>query len=209
MRVSLSAYCDICIYLKAIFLDFNKLFSASILKYYTTMQLVLIGYMGSGKTTVGSLLSKVMEVPFIDLDAHIEAQEEATVTSIFKNKGEIYFRKKEAIYLQEVLNRFPKLVIATGGGTPCYGTIIADLKANEDVHLFYLKYGVEALTERLWLQKEQRPLIAHIPNKALLNDFIRKHLFERGFYYNQSHTVIDCEALSPGEIVEKIVLKLF
>lgn len=173
------------------------------------MQLALIGYMGSGKSTVGSLLSKILGVPFIDLDTYIETQEEATVTSIFENKGEIYFRKKEAIYLKEVLNRFPKLVMATGGGTPCYGTILKDLKTKEHTHLVYLKHGIDALTERLWQEKEERPLIAHLETKDLLNDFIRKHLFERGFYYNQSHTVIDCEALSPGEIVEKIVLKLF
>ncbi|MCB0811406.1 MAG: shikimate kinase, partial [Flavobacteriales bacterium] len=65
------------------------------------MKVVLMGYMGSGKTSVGKKLSKVLKIPFLDLDDYISKKEELTIPEVFKQKGEIYFRKKETQYLEE------------------------------------------------------------------------------------------------------------
>ena len=173
------------------------------------MQLVLLGYMGSGKSSVGSLLSETLEFEFIDLDSYISTSEGATITDIFQEKGEIYFRRKEAIILSEILSEKNKLVLSTGGGTPCYGTVMEDLKTMENVVTIYLKNSLETLTHRLFEEKNERPLIAHLETRELLNDFIRKHLFERSFYYNQAAIILDCDGLSQKEIVEKLILRLF
>ncbi len=172
------------------------------------MKLVLIGYMGSGKSTIGKLLANALDYDFEDLDNVIASNEGSTIAEIFKIKGEIYFRKKEAIAINEVLSENDKLVLATGGGTPCYGSIIDDLNIDPEVITIYLKLGVDHLTKRLFQEKDMRPLIAHLETEELLNDFIRKHLFERSYYYSKAKLILNCEDLSPKEIVEQLVLKL-
>lgn len=176
---------------------------------FTAMKLVLLGYMGAGKSSVGQLLAEVLSMYFIDLDAYIEGEEGATVSQIFELKGEIYFRKKEAIYLNKLLLDRGNAIIALGGGTPCYGSVMKDLLSTESVTTLYLKNSVTALTERLWKERKHRPLISHVSSKEALNDFVRKHLFERGFYYNQAEIIVDCDLFSQKEIAEKIVLRLF
>lgn len=173
------------------------------------MKLVLLGYMGSGKSSIGKLLSEALQFEFIDLDHYIEMAESMTISQLFQEKGEIYFRRNEATALNKIISEENKIVIATGGGTPCYGTVMADLLANEDVVTIYLKNSLETLTERLFAEKSERPLIAHLETQALLNDFIRKHLFERSYYYNQASMVLACDGLTPEAIVEKLILKLF
>ena len=173
------------------------------------MKLVLLGYMGSGKSTVGKLLAETLQFEFTDLDHYIEMTENRSISNLFQQKGEIYFRRKEAIALAKIISEKNKMVIATGGGTPCYGTIMANLLANEDVVTIYLKNSLETLTERLYAEKSERPLIAHIESESLLNDFIRKHLFERSFYYNQASIILPCDGLTPQAIVEQLILKLF
>lgn len=173
------------------------------------MKLVLLGYMGSGKSSVGRVLGNALSFEFIDLDASIEASEGVTISQLFTTKGEIYFRKKEAQVLRTLISEKGKKIIALGGGTPCYGTVMEDLLAAEHVLTVYLKNSIESLTDRLFTEKEQRPLIAHLSSREVLQDFIRKHLFERSYYYNSAQLTIDCDGLSPEEIVEKILLKLF
>lgn len=164
--------------------------------------------MGSGKSTVGEELSRVTDLPFIDLDSYIEQKENKTIAEIFSDRGEIYFRRMEATYLKQLLISHPKLILATGGGTPCYGNVMSELLQTPDCITVYLNCSVAALTKRLWKEKNHRPLISHLPTEELLNDFIRKHLFERSFIYNQAAIKINCDALTPSEIVAQIVLKL-
>ena len=173
------------------------------------MKIVLLGYMGSGKSTVGASLANALSFQFKDLDHYIEQAEGSSITELFKEKGEIYFRKKEGAYLSQLLSVSQKLVLATGGGTPCYGTIATDLKNDPNVVTVYLKHSLDQLTTRLYAEKSTRPLIAHLETEELLNDFIRKHLFERSFYYNQASIVLDCDGQTPDQIVEKILLELF
>ncbi|OAB75670.1 shikimate kinase [Cochleicola gelatinilyticus] len=172
------------------------------------MKLILIGYMGSGKSSVGKKLATVLKCPFIDLDAYIESQEQKTISQLFQQKGEIYFRKKERKYLEELLKGTAPIVLATGGGTPCYGDAMKYLVTHKDTRTVYLQCDLDTLTNRLFHEKDQRPLISHLNDKEALNDFIRKHLFERSFYYNQAELKVPVKHLNIDEVVEHVVGKL-
>ncbi|WP_151894635.1 shikimate kinase [Patiriisocius marinistellae] len=173
------------------------------------MKIILLGYMGSGKSSIGKSLSKVTNIPFLDLDNVIEEKESISISEIFNAKGEIYFRKREQEILNNVLRDNQSLILALGGGTPCYGTIMQNLNDMDDVTLIYLKASIQELTLRLWEERAHRPMIAHLKDKIQLEDFIRKHLFERNFYYNQASKKIDTDGFNISEIVQKIVVSLF
>lgn|SRR5690606_12995563 len=172
------------------------------------MKILLIGYMGSGKSVVGKTLASVLKIPFKDIDSEIEKMEGLGITEIFSKKGEIYFRKTENSVLKELLSRPESFVLATGGGTPCYGDAMTLILNQENVVSIYLKLKLETLCKRLWEKKEKRPLLAYLHTKEAMEDFIRKHLFERAFYYNQANLVIENEG-EIDETVEKIISKLF
>lgn len=165
--------------------------------------------MGSGKSAVGIKLAAAIGYKFIDLDNHIEFLEAKPISEIFNEKGEIYFRKLENRILKDVVSSENEVVISTGGGTPCYGNTIEFLSRQEETVSIYLKTSFTVLADRLFMERMTRPLIAHIDDKIVLMDFIRKHLFERSFYYNQAKLSIDTENASVERIVEKIVSRLF
>lgn len=173
------------------------------------MKIVLVGYMGSGKSSVGKKTAAVLGIPFLDLDNEIEKLVDSSITEIFNAKGEIYFRRIESEILKELLSRSEDFVLATGGGTPCYGGNMAAMTEKEGVMTVYLKTPLDVLTTRLFLEIEKRPLLAHLQNEEQLNDFIRKHLFERAFYYNQSKFIVENKGENIGETVERLVSKLF
>ena len=170
------------------------------------MKIVLVGYMGSGKSTVGKLLAAKRNLKFIDLDAYIEAAEGENIPHIFKNKGEIYFRKKEFKYLEEVLSQQNNLVLSTGGGTPCYGNNMQTMLAATK-NVFYINVGIQQLVDRLSKEKEHRPLIANVSN-AEMPEFIGKHLFERSFFYNKAHHTILVKEETATEVLQVIQQKL-
>ena len=169
------------------------------------MQIVLLGYMGSGKSTIGKLLAEKLSVQFLDLDRYIEETEGAKISDIFKVKGEVYFRKKEALSLRELLSKKEDFVLSIGGGTPCYANnmlAISEMTKNG----IYLKVGLGELVSRLSKEKTERPLISDIPDEEL-HEFIGKHLFERSFYYHQAKHVITCDGKSAIEIAA-VILKI-
>ncbi|MCA0132361.1 shikimate kinase [Winogradskyella alexanderae] len=172
------------------------------------MIVVLLGYMGSGKSTIGSYLANILNYDFIDLDTFIELQEKSKIAEIFRTKGEIYFRKKEAQYLRDILDNSNNLVLALGGGTPCYAINMNQILNRQNVKSFYLRLSVSQLTDRLLNEKDKRPLISHIKTKDDLQEFIGKHLFERANYYNKSHVIIDVQNSSVKDTTEAILLHL-
>ena len=99
--------------------------------------------MGSGKSAVGSQLNKEINVKHCDLDHYIEKQLQKSVNSIFKTKGEIYFRKMERHYLEEVLNTNSSLILSIGGGTPCYYDTMRYLNSLENFQDFVGKHMFE------------------------------------------------------------------
>lgn len=172
------------------------------------MIVVLMGYMGSGKSTIGKELATVLNYKFLDLDEYISEKESLTIAKLFQTKGEIYFRKKETQYLKELVNIEENMVLALGGGTPCYGDNMSALLNSINLKLFYLKLSIPNLIERLFKERNNRPLISHISSKEDLQEFIGKHLFERAQYYSQSTYTINADGKSQKEVLEDILVKL-
>jgi shikimate kinase len=172
------------------------------------MIVVLMGYMGSGKSTIGKELATVLNYRFLDLDEYISDKENTTIPELFKTKGEIYFRRKETQYLNELINESKNLVLALGGGTPCYGENITLLLNGLNIKLFYLKLSIPNLVERLLIERQKRPLISHLKSKEELLEFVGKHLFERVQYYNRAEFTINTDHKTQKEVLDEILLKL-
>lgn len=167
------------------------------------VKIVLLGYMGSGKTTVGMQLAEQLKLQFLDLDACIENKEKMSIADLFANRGELYFRNREHQYLIEVLGQQDGFVLSVGGGTPCYGTNLDVILDSADA-VFYLNVPIPELVKRLSEQKAQRPLIRNIPDDEL-SEFIGKHLFERSAFYNQAHFTVYCGSKRPEDIAIEIL----
>lgn len=153
------------------------------------MKIVLMGYMASGKSTVGRLLASQLGARFVDLDDYIEASEKKSIKNIFSEKGEIYFRKLEHQMLNEVLESDESIVLSTGGGTPCYANNIQIILEKSDGSV-YLGMTIPQLVDRISKEKEHRPLVKNIPDQEL-PEFIGKHLFERIPFYAQAKYKVD------------------
>jgi len=171
------------------------------------VKIVLVGYMGSGKTEIGKLLAKKILFPFYDLDFLIEKELEKTVSEIFSEKGEIYFRRIENELFVKQIQKKESFVLSLGGGTPCYANNHLVLQ-QEEVISIYLKASVTTLVERLSINKKKRPLVKDLEENEM-HEFIAKHLFDRSFYYNQCKHVISVDGKSPTDVVDEIKKLLF
>jgi shikimate kinase len=170
------------------------------------MKIIVLGYMASGKSTIGKEISKKLELNFIDLDAYISEQEKRSIPEIFKIKGEIYFRKIENLYLKELLNNEGDFVLSLGGGTPCYANNM-ELIQNSKAKSIYIQASIPTLVTRLIKEKSNRPLVADLEN-GKITEFVAKHLFERRFFYEQAAITLNTENKSIPEIVSEISVGL-
>ena len=150
-------------------------------------RIILIGYMGAGKTTVGKALAKELRMPFYDLDWYIESRMHKTVKAIFDERGEAGFRKIEHNMLHEVAE-FEDIIISCGGGTPCFFDNIDYM--NRQGETVYLKATPEVLYGHLKMGKTIRPLLL---NKTAdeVQVFIREQLAQREPYYSRAKHVLD------------------
>jgi shikimate kinase len=171
------------------------------------MKIVLLGYMGSGKTTVGKKLAKKLYLPFHDLDQYIEKREGATIAEIFDTKGEIYFRKIEHKYLKEFLSETDKYVLSLGGGTPCYAGNMQVILNEADVRSIYLQANIPTLKQRISKNKQKRPLIASLSDEQMM-EFVAKHIFERRNFYEQAEHTVDVNGKDIATIVAEIRILL-
>ncbi len=169
------------------------------------MIIVLIGYMGSGKSSIGKKLSRKLRCNLIDLDDFIVEKEKASVKEIFDAKGEIYFRKKEEEYLKELLTLQEDTILSLGGGTPCFGDNMQYVLEAKNTKSIYLKSSVKSLADKLILKKSKRPLIANIQTKEALAEFIGKHLFERSPYYSKAAHQVVTDHKTKKEVVLEIL----
>lgn len=169
-------------------------------------KIILVGYMASGKSEIGKLLSKKINLPFFDIDYLIENELHKTISEIFDAEGEIYFRKKEHEVFVNKIEENQSFVLSLGGGTPCYANNHEYLQS-ENIISIYLKANIETLTQRLKINKSKRPLIKNLSDVGL-SEFVAKHLFDRSFYYNQCKYIIVVDDKSPFDIVEEITRKL-
>ncbi len=165
-------------------------------------KIVLVGYMGSGKSEIGKILSKKINLSFLDLDDLIEKQLSKTINQIFSDQGEVYFRKFEHQVFFEKINSDESFVLSLGGGTPCYANNHELLK-KDGVISIYLKASVSTLKNRLQYQKAKRPLLKDLSEDEL-SEYIAKHLFDRSYYYNQCKNIIEVDGKTPNEIVVEI-----
>lgn len=171
------------------------------------MKIVLIGYMASGKSTIGRFLAEKKEYSFIDLDEYIEKKEHKTIAEIFSDKGEIYFRKQEHLYLKEILATSNNIIVSLGGGTPCYAGNMDIVLAAENTTSIYLSATIKTIVSRLSEEKNKRPLVANISDNEL-PEFIAKHLFERSYFYLQANFKISVDDTSIATITEKVIAVL-
>lgn len=163
------------------------------------MKIVLIGYMASGKSRVGKVLAIKKGLEFKDLDDYIEAKEKKSISQIFKDSGEVYFRNKETECLKELLEGEGDFILSLGGGTPCYGSNMEIVLKNSTS--FYLKTSIATIYSRLINEQSKRPLVAEIEGDDL-KEFIAKHLFERAPFYEQASKIVSTDERSVDEVVD-------
>ena len=165
------------------------------------MKIVLLGYMGCGKSAISKGLATKFKCNRIDLDDYIEEKEHLTIAQIFEQKGEVYFRKIETFYLNELLDKKEDFILSLGGGTPCFGRNMEWI--NQKSISVYLSAKIPTLTQRLLPEKAKRPLIARISDENL-PEFIAKHLFERRPFYLKAKQPISVDQKSIQTIVQEI-----
>ena len=161
--------------------------------------LVFIGMMGSGKTSIGSLVSKKLKLNFFDIDAEIEKELDMKISKIFQSKGEIFFRKlEEKITLKFLKNE--NGVFSLGGGAFNNEYIQNEVLKNN--LSFWLKWDSKTLINRI--KNSQKRPIAFNASKNELIELIKK----RSIVYSKAMYKVDCENLTKNEIVD-IILKIY
>ena len=158
-------------------------------------RIILIGYMGSGKTTVGRALAKELGLPFYDLDWYIESRMRKKVSQIFAKQGEEEFRRIERNMLHEVAE-FEDVVISCGGGTPCFFDNMDYMNSQSQV--VWLKATPEVLHKHLLMGKGDRPLLkGKTPDELIA--FIREQLQQREPFYSQARYTLDVSLMDNYE----------
>lgn len=149
--------------------------------------------MGSGKTHWGTLLAERLHLPFFDLDKVITDYERQSITEMFAEKGEEYFRYKEREVLEELAAGNDNYIISCGGGTPCFFNNIKFMKKKGTV--VWLNTRIDILVNRLLKDKHHRPLLKNIADEEL-KTFILKKILGRKLYYEQADIIVHEESLS-------------
>ncbi len=146
------------------------------------MKIFLIGMMGAGKSYWAQKLAAAHGMDWIDLDAQVEKATQMSIAEIFETEGEDYFRNKEREVLQQ-LSVFDHLIIATGGGLPCFHDNMDWM--NKNGITIWLYEPIEVLVKRLLPEKKHRPLIKDLSDEEL-SGFLSKRLAERKPFYSKA-----------------------
>ena len=167
-------------------------------------RIIIVGYMGAGKTTVGKALAKETGLQFYDLDWYIEGRMRKTVPQIFAERGEDGFRLVERNLLHEAAE-FEDVVLSCGGGTPCFFDNIDYMTSQGDT--VYLKADPDVLYAHLRMGKVRRPLLENkTPDE--MKAFIREQLARREEYYLKAKHVLDVNLLDNYEKIKISVEKM-
>lgn len=165
------------------------------------MKIIIVGFMGVGKTSVGKRLAEKLNFDFIDTDYEIELSQDMSISNIFQNYGESYFRKLEKQTLNKVLNR-NNIVISTGGG------IITDkdnyniLKNEEKV--IFLDASVETIINHLHNEINKRPLLYESENLRKKIEELLSNRYEK--YIDVSDIIIDVNDKNIDEVISQILV---
>ncbi|MBW6491842.1 MAG: AAA family ATPase [Lentimicrobium sp.] len=160
----------------------------------------ITGYMGSGKTTVGKKIARILDYDFMDTDVVISKMTGKTIDQIFITDGEDAFRVLEHSVLVSLANRI-NTVISTGGGTPCFFDNLEIMKKSGIV--IYLKMHPTSIYKRMVASKNPRPLLKRIPKSGLLA-YITEHLSKREQFYEAAHFVFKGESPEIESMVNAI-----
>ena len=161
---------------------------------------VLLGFMGSGKTTLGKQLAASLGWMFTDLDRFVEAAHDRTIPDIFEKEGEAAFRKLESDALKKVLN-YPHQVVAIGGGAPCSPDNLRLI--NEKSLSIYLKVSEPQLLHRLSYSSTPRPLLKG-KSESETQALIRKLLATREPFYLQADVIIESDDITVAMIASHL-----
>lgn len=167
-------------------------------------RIIIIGYMGSGKTTVGKALAKELGIPFYDLDWYIETRMRKSVKQIFDERGEEGFRKIEYNMLHEVAE-FENVIISCGGGTPCFFDNMEYLNQQGDT--IYLKATPEVLHKHLQMGKGVRPLLLN-KTQDEIRQYIGEQLAEREKFYTKAKNILDVNLMDNFEKIAITVAEI-
>lgn len=167
-------------------------------------RIIIVGYMGSGKTTVGKALSKDLGIPFYDLDWYIESRMRKTVAQIFAERGEEGFRKIEHNMLHEVAE-FENVIISCGGGTPCFFDNMDYMNGQGET--VYLQASPDVLYNHLKMGKTERPLLKNKTPEEM-QVFIAEQLEKREPYYSKAKHTLNVDLLENYEKIKISVAKM-
>ena len=163
--------------------------------------IILIGYMGAGKTTLGKALARNLGRDFCDLDWYIEARYRKSIAGIFSERGEDGFRQIERNMLHEVAE-FQDNIIAVGGGTPCYFDNMDYM--NDNAETVYIKASVSTLIEHIHISHTKRPLLEGKSDEELV-DYINDSLQKREPYYMKANHILHIETIHLQEEIDGYV----
>ena len=166
-------------------------------------KIFLLGFMGSGKSTHGKRLARLLNRPFIDLDHYIERKENKSIGEIFTKEGENHFRDLEKLYLNQVISRYAQSVISLGGGTPCFNDNMNTILKNGLP--IYIQMSPEALFNRISNSTNERPLLKGKTKEQSL-DFINETLTEREKYYIKALIKVNGIDLTANKLAEELSL---
>lgn len=167
-------------------------------------RIILIGYMGAGKTTVGKELAKQLGITFYDLDWYIENRMRKKVKEIFDEQGEEGFRKIEYNMLHEVAE-FEDVVLACGGGTPCFFDNMEYLVKQGDV--VYLKGEPDVLFRHLKMGKGVRPLLLGKTDEELM-EYIRENVAKREEFYMKANHIVNIPCMEDEDKINETINKV-
>ena len=165
------------------------------------MKIFLIGFMGSGKTHWGRLLSEKLGIRFFDLDEQVTEHAGKSISEIFATEGEEQFRLQEKEVLHIITESHDSFVMACGGGSPCYFNNIDYM--NQAGTTVWINTASNILFQRLMAEKEKRPLIRDLSNDQL-KAFIHKKFADRKIYYEQADVKVDEELVQLDKLIEII-----
>ena len=165
------------------------------------MKIYLIGFMGSGKTHWGRLLSQKLGIPFFDLDEQVAESAGKSIPEIFESEGEEKFRWLEKDTLHLISKSHESFVMACGGGSPCYFNNIDYM--NQEGTTIWINTPLEELFIRLVKEKEKRPLISKLTDQQLKH-FIGKKYSDRRIFYEQANVTVDEEPVQLDKLIETI-----
>lgn len=163
----------------------------------------IVGYMGSGKSTVGKRLASLLDLTFTDSDEWIESRSGKTIAEIFEQEGEASFREWERRFVDELPAE--RCIIACGGGLPCYNQLMDELLVTGWV--IYLEASVTTLVRHLHGEREHRPLLKALTDGEL-SEVIRLRLEARDPVYRRAHCIVSIDGKAVKQIVEEVVREI-